>query len=509
MDSTRSWVVAGASFWICTFSYPMLGASGVIYVNILKTFDVTREQASWPISLTSTFYLLSGLLGGILNKYITIRTILLICCSFSGLLMSSCFFATGIWYLIIILGVFNGIAVGGIRLTSVIVTKHFLRYRAAASGINMAGLSVGGFLLSPLLQFLFDRYGFRGALLICGGISLNSVAAALLCGDPEEAKPTTETAQENGTPILIHNIRLQTPFEEAENGSLHDEFTGGFPEKANDAIDKHVKNFGKYQDSYVEFRECSYCELEQPRDGIHADGIKNGESAISASLKRCQDPGQDDAVSAEHIFAFMLKPRFYLVTLTHLAIFNNMATCLTVLVDFAVDCGFPKWNAVVLVTVYSSADFVSRLGSGWVTDRGCMSRNSWTALCLLCWTLALAAMPLGRSYYALFVCVIVSGWCNGSTLSLVPVLYVEVVHIQHYAVCFGAGSTLVGLGCLLRPLLIGYFRDHLGGYGGLFYFSSGCTFATVVFWVWLAVRSRERTKTRKTLGKFDDSPGTR
>ncbi|KAH9373812.1 hypothetical protein HPB48_007466 [Haemaphysalis longicornis] len=135
-----------------------------------------------------------------------------------------------------------------------------------------------------------------------------------------------------------------------------------------------------------------------------------------------------------------------------------MATCLTVLVDFAVDCDFPKWNAVLLMTAYSSADFVARLCSGWVTDRGCMSRNSWTALCLLCWTLALAAMPLGRSYYALFVCVIVSGWCNGSTLSLVPVLFAELVHIQHYAVCFGAGSTLVGLGCLLRPLLIGKKR---------------------------------------------------
>ncbi|KAH9373814.1 hypothetical protein HPB48_007464 [Haemaphysalis longicornis] len=188
MDSTRSWVVAGACFWINVFAIPMLGASGVIYVNILKTFDVTREQASWPVSLTSTFYLISGILGGMLNKYITLRAIVIISCALSALLMSACFFATGILFLIIILGVFNGIVVGGIRLTCVVVNKHFLRYRASASGINLAGLSVGGFLFSPLLQFLFDQYGFRGGLLICGGISLNSVAAALLCGDPEEPK---------------------------------------------------------------------------------------------------------------------------------------------------------------------------------------------------------------------------------------------------------------------------------------------------------------------------------
>lgn len=313
----------------------------------------------------------------------------------------------------------------------------------------MAGLSVGGFLLSPLLQFLFDQYGFRGGLLICGGISLNSVAAALLCGDPEKLGPSAETASSK------HNARLQSSFEDETNGTLYDEFSSGLCENTEIAVENNAKNFAKSHHSSPELSERGVRELERPTNCNHADGITNGTSPTYSPSNRCQVLEQDDAMSYERTFSFMLKPRFYLVTLTHLAIFNNMATCLTVVVDFAVDCGFPKWNAVLLMTAYSSADFVSRLCSGWVTDKGCMSRSTWTALCLLCWTLALASMPVGHSYYALFVSVVVSGWCNGSTISLVPVLYAEVVHIQNYAVCFGAGSTLVGVGCLLRPLLIG------------------------------------------------------
>ncbi|KAL1438150.1 hypothetical protein MTO96_048241 [Rhipicephalus appendiculatus] len=197
MDSKRSWVVAGACFWTNVFAYPLLGAAGVVYVNILHTFHVTREEASWPVSLTSTFYLLAGLLGGILNKYVSIRAILVVSCALSALLVSACYFTTGLWFLIVVLGVFHGIFVGGIRLNVVAINKHFTKHLASASGLNMAGLSVGGFVLPPLLQLLFDQYGFRGALLICGGISLNAVPAALLCGDPDKPKTSAMCTAEH------------------------------------------------------------------------------------------------------------------------------------------------------------------------------------------------------------------------------------------------------------------------------------------------------------------------
>ncbi|KAG0411906.1 hypothetical protein HPB47_010972 [Ixodes persulcatus] len=59
MDSARSWLVAGACCWINVFSCAMVVSSGIVYVNILQTLDVTREQASWPVSLMTNVYMVA------------------------------------------------------------------------------------------------------------------------------------------------------------------------------------------------------------------------------------------------------------------------------------------------------------------------------------------------------------------------------------------------------------------------------------------------------------------
>ncbi|KAH6936569.1 hypothetical protein HPB50_019179 [Hyalomma asiaticum] len=476
MDSRRSWVVAGACFWTNVFAYPLLGAAGVVYVNIIRTFHVTREEASWPVSLTSTFYLLAGLLGGILNKYVSIRTILVVSCAVSALLVSACYFTTDMWFLIIVLGVLHGIFVGGIRLNVVAINKHFTKYLASASGMNMAGLSVGGFVLPPLLQLLFDQYGFRGALLICGGISLNAVPAAMLCGDPDKQKPPAEpreTSEEIGFGKDQEQV-MTTDLSATVYGSR---------DSADVLKEKSLKESSRYELlPPVLFDKAVGTPASCLKDSPMTDIEDKLPLKTTASYGR-QVLGQDSESVTEHNYGFVLNPHFYLVTLTHLVVFTNMVTCLTVIIDFAVDCGVPKWNAVLLVTVYSTADVVARLGSGWVTDKKYLSRRAWTALCLLCWAAALSSMPLGRSFSSLFVCVIVAGWCNGSCLSLVPVLYAEVTDARRYPLCFGAGSSLVGVANLIRPLLIGksYVLRILVGYIGLvklFILLSACELLT-------------------------------
>ncbi|XP_050039003.1 monocarboxylate transporter 12-like [Dermacentor andersoni] len=490
MDSQRSWVVAGACFWTNVFAFPLLGAAGVVYVNILQTFHVSREEASWPVSLTSTFYLLAGLLGGVLNQYVTIRTILVISCTISALLVSSCYFTTSLWFLIVVLGVLHGIFVGGIRLNVVAINKHFAKYLSSASGLNMAGHSMGGFILPPLLQLLFDQYGFRGALLMCGGISLNAVPAALLCGDPDKPKPPvehSETSDESGFG--------KVEFREEE--SIATDLSATFYHTS-DGVDvlpeKPMKEVVRYKLLSPVLSEKSTCTLGSSLKAFRTTDLNKEPPLQGTAPNELSALRQDSAAVTEHNYGFILNPHFYLVTLTHLVVFSNMVTCLTVIIDFAVDCGVPKWDAVLLLQAYSVADVVARLGSGWVTDKRYLSRRAWTALCLLCWAAALASMPQGRSFGALFVCAVVSGWCNGSTLSLVPVLYAEVTDARRYPLCFGAGSSLVGLANLFRPLLIGRFRDNFGGYGGLFYLYAGCTCVMIIFWLLFEVRNRYKAQ---------------
>lgn len=60
MDSPRSWAVAAACCWMNLFTLAMVRSAAVVYVGVLQTFNVSREQASWPVNLSSVSYFLTG-----------------------------------------------------------------------------------------------------------------------------------------------------------------------------------------------------------------------------------------------------------------------------------------------------------------------------------------------------------------------------------------------------------------------------------------------------------------
>lgn len=61
------------------------------------------------------------------------------------------------------------------------VSRYFPTRRATATGLAMAGASVVGLALGPLIPLLLDAYGWRGSLLLLAALSFNlMVAGALL-----------------------------------------------------------------------------------------------------------------------------------------------------------------------------------------------------------------------------------------------------------------------------------------------------------------------------------------
>lgn len=64
VDSPRAWVVVAACLWINLFSLAMVRSGAIIYVGIAQTFMVSREEASWPLCLTTLFHLAAGKLTG-------------------------------------------------------------------------------------------------------------------------------------------------------------------------------------------------------------------------------------------------------------------------------------------------------------------------------------------------------------------------------------------------------------------------------------------------------------
>lgn len=63
--------------------------------------------------------------------------------------------------------------------TVYIVTSYFVRLRGLANGICISGSAFGSIILPPILRYLLEEFGYRGAILIMGGITLNTWVAAL------------------------------------------------------------------------------------------------------------------------------------------------------------------------------------------------------------------------------------------------------------------------------------------------------------------------------------------
>lgn len=155
------------------------------------------------------------------------------------------------------------------------------------------------------------------------------------------------------------------------------------------------------------------------------------------------------------ILSFLKVPTFYLITLSFMEVIFSMSTFFTVVVDFATDRNIPRWSAVLLVTYCTATDMMGRLLSGWITDKGLLKKSTMMAIHRLMAAACLCIMPLSSSYGVYVLLSLVLGWCNGATMPLIPVLFMELVDRDAFSVCFGMATLLVGIPALARPLLIG------------------------------------------------------
>ncbi|KAM7291237.1 putative sugar transporter [Ixodes scapularis] len=108
MDSSTSWIVAAACCWVYVFAYGIFRSAAIIYTALLHSLNITREEASWPVTLMGIFLCVSGPIVGTLGRRYAIWKLTVSACLVGGLAVSVCFFANGIWFLIVFLGVIYG-----------------------------------------------------------------------------------------------------------------------------------------------------------------------------------------------------------------------------------------------------------------------------------------------------------------------------------------------------------------------------------------------------------------
>lgn len=160
---------------------PTPQVSIVIY-NILK---ITRN---------SIIYMLLWFAGPISSSFVNrygCRAVTIAGAIFAAACIVASIFAQNVLTLIFTIGIGAGFGLGLIYLPAIVsVTTWFEAKRSLATGIAVCGSGFGTFVFAPLTEHLIGSFGWRGAMLIIGGIVLNCILFGALFRPLEPPKPT-------------------------------------------------------------------------------------------------------------------------------------------------------------------------------------------------------------------------------------------------------------------------------------------------------------------------------
>ncbi|CAN7987308.1 unnamed protein product, partial [Ixodes hexagonus] len=461
LDSRWSWMTAASCSWMVFFATFSVRVSGILFYGIMETFRVTREQASWPVTLHSCFLHLGGPVMGLLCHRFSCRTVLLICSSLTGTAIAVCFFAEDVLF-IKIFGVLHGFTLSGMLIgVNVVVAQHFEKRRNTAFGMlfTLSGLST--FVIPPVIEFFRITYGTRGTFLLLGALMFNTFPGAIIVRSPPWTKRNFNQSTDN------------------------------FKSESNGCINSHVIQ-NKTEDGAV-------CPKTSFPGTIIATSLPEDLAEYSTEVKTPQERkysviGVDDLKNTLKNFLSIL---FWCDALSFATLIFSHTTFVLLSVDLSRDKGIPPHNAIYLLYALSAGDIALRALSGLAIDSAILTLEAVMALGYATQVLAFELLVWSSSMPMLLLSSVLVGIGNGSTVLLEAPVCVKDFGMDALPVMIGGISFCVGVGILGIPMLAGHYKDKLEEYDGLLHIVALAN--VLLFALWMLRLFNERQKRNKRL----------
>jgi len=167
------WVIVVVCFLVMTLLAPMLASFSIFYLAVLE--DLRWSRADTALAL-SVFYLVSGTASPFAGRLVD-RFGPRLVMPIGAIVTASAFVWISqmrfLWHFYLAFGVLG--AIGSTMLNIVpmttLVSNWFVRHRGLAIGLVSAGQGLGQVGI-PVIQYLIDHIGWRGAYLVLGAIIL-------------------------------------------------------------------------------------------------------------------------------------------------------------------------------------------------------------------------------------------------------------------------------------------------------------------------------------------------
>ena len=181
------WVVVAAAFTLMFVGFGAAYSFAAFFSAFQSEFSASRGHVSLVFSVAAFLWFTLGAPGGVLADRFGPRRVALagVACLVAALGLASIAPSVGVLYLTYSVGV--GVGVGLTYVPSVgAVQPWFVANRAFASGLAVAGIGAGNFLVPLLAAWLIDAFGWRTAyqVLALGVFVLGGAAALAIDDDP-------------------------------------------------------------------------------------------------------------------------------------------------------------------------------------------------------------------------------------------------------------------------------------------------------------------------------------
>ncbi|XP_071351133.1 monocarboxylate transporter 2-like [Trachinotus anak] len=197
LDGGWGWVVVFGAHISIGFAYSTSKALSIFFKAIQDDLGASYSEAAWISSIMLAAMYAGGPVSSVLVDRFGSRPVVIVGGLLCGVSMAIASVGSSIIYIYFFIGIIGGFGLAlNLNASLTIISKYFLVKRPLANGLAMAGSPVFLCLLAPLNQFLLDSFGWRGSLLILGGLILNCcVAGALMRPVIPPSKPSSGSPQ--------------------------------------------------------------------------------------------------------------------------------------------------------------------------------------------------------------------------------------------------------------------------------------------------------------------------
>nr|XP_012148014.1 PREDICTED: monocarboxylate transporter 13-like isoform X1 [Megachile rotundata]XP_012148015.1 PREDICTED: monocarboxylate transporter 13-like isoform X1 [Megachile rotundata]XP_012148016.1 PREDICTED: monocarboxylate transporter 13-like isoform X1 [Megachile rotundata]XP_012148017.1 PREDICTED: monocarboxylate transporter 13-like isoform X1 [Megachile rotundata] len=522
-DGGWGWVVLSSAL-VVNFLIPgTVKSFGVLFVEFLHVFKASSTAASWMPALCYFLYNSLGPLSSILSTRYSYKVVTIIGGTFAACGMMSSYFANSVTYLYVSYGLMVGIGAGlTFPPTVYIVTSYFEKLRGFANGLCISGSAIGTIVLPPFLQYLLDCFGYRGAVLIMGALTLNTLVCGLLYHPVEEhmipapiekgidnealtidepvldkKKPTENETLDNETKLneehcckderTIDNSKV----EHCSKDKYEDTSENKRSEKVKDILhekdkDSNVEDTPNDQDANVLNKESNTSEINVTCNKLKTEKLdlndhlqnKHKEEKISECSKK--DLGELSSAktsstkvetkSRRHFFDWsVLKDPIYLVILisnSTSAISNT--NFMILLPSYAISQGFDKNSSALLLSVVSALDLVGRISGASLSDIDFVPKYYYFVGGLGTSGIALALLPMATSYTMLSFFCALFGLSSGMYIGITTVILADMLGTEKLSSSYGISLFINGVLQLIGPPICGVVFETVGSYKPIF-----------------------------------------